>query len=512
MLENHLLSLITLLPLVGTALILAMPGRQVGLIRWTAVLFTGLPLVLCTWLWFGPFDGTIPGMQFVEDVAWIPAFNIHYKLGLDGLSLPLLFLSALIHFIAVFSSWTIQKAPKGYFALLLLLEVGVNGVFVAQDFFLFYVFWEIMLLPMYFLIGIWGGPRREYAAIKFFLYTLFGSVLMLVAMVAIWLKSGGFDSGTFDLVTLQSMAPAWAADMSTFLGMKFTTWIFWFLFIGFAIKIPVFPFHTWLPDAHVEAPTPISVILAGILLKLGAYGMLRINFPLAPDAFHNFAMFIAVLGVINIVYGAYVAMGQTDFKRLVAYSSVSHMGYFLLGVAAISLASRGAGFTALNGAVLQLFTHGTSSAMLFLIVGVVYDRAHHRNLDDFGGLGQRMPYYLGLSTIGIFAGLGLPGMSGFISEAMTLMGSYEAFPVLVIVSTLGILMTAAFLLFALQRVFLGKLPSKYEGFSDISGREAFCMIPFAFLCIAIGIFPTLILDKMAASLQLIQENLLSYLG
>ena len=313
------------------------------------------------------------------------------------------------------------------------------------------------------------------------------------------------ERATFDLRALQLMghqgllAGAPFAGWTIF-GLMFHQWLFIFLFIGFAIKIPVFPFHTWLPDAHVEAPTAISVILAGILLKLGAYGMMRINFPLAPAAFHEFAYAMAILGVINIVYGAFVAMAQTDFKKMVAYSSVSHMGYVLLGMAALTEFG-------MNGAALQLFNHGTSSAMLFLIVGVIYDRAHHRDLNGFGGLMTQMPYYGGLTTLGFFAALGLPGLAGFISEVMTLVGAYETYPVLVIISLIGIIMTAAFLLWTMQRVFLGPLNEKYKTLPDINSREVFCQAPLAFLCVLLGIVPALILSWMSPAVNGLVEFL-----
>jgi NADH-quinone oxidoreductase subunit M len=494
-----LLSLITFFPLLGAVVLLLTPRASKDTLRTIAAATTLVPLLLASKLWMD-FDTTTAAYQFVERIPWISSLGVEYHMGIDGLSVPLVWLTTLLLFLGVVASWGIDKGVKGYMLLLLLLEVGINGVFCSLDLFLFYVFWEVMLLPMYFLIGIWGGPRREYAAIKFFLYTLAGSVLMLLGIVALYLACHDVTATPFSIPLLSEMIRTGQLDGANLIGggalfgWPFLKWIFVFFFIGFAIKVPVPPFHTWLPDAHVEAPTPISMILAGILLKLGCYGVLRINLGMFPNVAPDFATIGAVLGLIAIVYGAFVAMAQTDFKRLVAYSSVSHMGYVLLGASAFTSAG-------LNGAAMQMFTHGTSSALLFLLVGVAYERAHHREIEGFGGLASVAPVYTGVTTLGFFAALGLPGMSGFVSEVLVLIGAWQVRPVLASIAVIGIVVTAAFLLWTLQRVFLGPLNEKYRGFPDVTGREIFTMAPLAFLCVLLGVAPFLLLDWMAPTLE-----------
>jgi NADH-quinone oxidoreductase subunit M len=388
---------------------------------------------------------------------------------------------------------------KGYFALFLLLDTGMMGVFCALDFFLFYIFWEVMLLPMYFLIGIWGGPRREYAAIKFFLYTLFGSVLMLIAMLALYFYN---DPHTFDMTKLWSVQ---YSNDPVFWGLGFQQLVWLALFIGFAIKIPAFPFHTWLPDAHVEAPTAISVILAGVLLKMGTYGILRINFPILPDATLYFApTLLAALGAWNIVYGAFCAMAQQDLKKLVAYSSISHMGYVMLGMA--SFTAQG-----INGAVLQMFNHGTITGMLFLLVGVIYDRAHHREIEGFGGLAAIMPVYTGITALAFFASMGLPGLSGFISEILVLLGTWQKYPILTILGASGVILTAGYLLWTMQRVYLGPPNEKYLKLPEINGREIFTLVPLGVIVIIVGIYPAVVLDMLKATLDQINQIVIPHL-
>jgi NADH-quinone oxidoreductase subunit M len=530
-----ILSWITFLPVLGMLLVLMIPKEQRDAMRWTALFITAIQVVLSMVVVMN-FDKGLAGvnsqegMQFVEKVSWIDIrsvawfgrVHIEYFIGIDGISVTMVLLTALIALVAVVSSWTIEKSVKGYFSMLLLLNTGMMGVFVSLDFFLFYIFWEVMLLPMYFLIGIWGGPRREYAAIKFFLYTLFGSVLMLLAMIALYFSTGvyiGPDGLSYTLAEaarmgweglekvhsfnmLAMMDPASFEPGSLLAGVH-TTWryvAYVALFIGFAIKVPTFPFHTWLPDAHVEAPTPISVILAGVLLKMGTYGMLRISFPMFPDAMVQYSWLLAVIGVISMIYGALVAMAQTDFKKLIAYSSISHMGVVILGMA--SMNTQG-----ITGAVFQMFNHGTITAMLFLIVGVIYDRSHTRGLNEFGGLMNKMPRYAAVMTVAFFAALGLPGLSGFISEAFSLLGAFQTFRTLTIIAAVTIVLTAAYMLWVLQRVFLGTLPEKWKDLTDMDGREMVMLVPLAVIVIFLGIYPSPILDLMNSSINLLSEIL-----
>ncbi len=509
------LSWITFLPVLGMIAVLIIPKENRTAMKWTAVAATFLQLVLAVLIYMNfNYSATginsPEGMQFVEkarwidvqSVAWFGHVRIEYFLGVDGISVPMVILTALISFIAVFASWNIEKALKGYMAMLLLLDTGMMGVFVALDFFLFYVFWELMLLPMYFLIGIWGGPRREYAAIKFFLYTLLGSVLMLLAILALYFSVTMVDPATgeklhtFNMLAMMNPANFEPGSLLAGVGTGMRTLAYLALFIGFAIKVPIFPFHTWLPDAHVEAPTAISVILAGVLLKMGTYGLIRISYPIFPELAQKYAFALAILALINIVYGALCAMAQKDFKKLIAYSSVSHMGIVLLGMAALNTQG-------LMGAVFQMFNHGTITAMLFLIVGVIYDRAHTRDLDAFGGLALTMPKYAGIMTVAFFAALGLPGLSGFVSEAFSFLGAFQVdrLRVVTMVSTLGIILTAAYMLWTLQRVFLGKANEKWASMPDVNGRELFTLVPLAIVVLVLGIYPSFMLNLMTTSVN-----------
>ncbi len=492
MIHDHILSLMIFTPMVGFVLILAAPSKRPTLIKTIALCATIPPLVWAARIYF-QFDRGTSNFQWVEKVPWIDAFNIQYHLGIDGISIPMVLLTALISFICVIASWNIDKYVRGYFSLFLLLDTSMMGVFCALDFFLFFVFWELMLLPMYFLIGVWGGPNKEYAAIKFFLFTLVGSVLMLVVMLIFYFGSMDPQTGghTFDLTLLANQG-----THQSFLQDNVLRWSCYLaLLIGFAVKIPVVPLHTWLPDAHVEAPTAISVILAGILLKMGTYGLLRISYPLLPDMTLAFAPFVAVLGLISIVYGALCAMAQKDLKKLIAYSSISHMGFVVLGMSVFT------NTMAINGAVLQMFNHGTVTAMLFLLVGVVYDRAHHRDIDRLGGLAQNMPIYAAFSGLAFFAALGLPGLSSFISEALVLIGSFPKYKVITIAATTGIVLTAGYFLWTMQRVFLGSLDERNTGLPEINPREIFTLTPLALLVVFLGFYPMPVLKLIGATLE-----------
>ena len=517
-----ILSLITFLPILGMLILLFLPSKAVKMIKISSLIITILQVVLASLLYIN-FNYSAEGInnidsfQFVEKfqwikingASWIGSIKIDYFLGIDGLSMPMILLTSIVCLVAVISSWNITKSIKGYFILFLLLDTGMMGVFVALDFFLFYVFWELMLLPMYFLIGIWGGPRKEYAAIKFFIYTLLGSVLMLLVMIGLYFSvhetlSDGSKVFTFNLLALMNQNNYLADGILSLQNpnnLRFIAYIA--LFIGFAIKIPIFPFHTWLPDAHVEAPTPISVILAGVLLKLGTYGILRISFPIFPEITRELAGWIACFGMINIIYGALVALAQKDFKKLIAYSSVSHMGYVLLGMASLSTIG-------ISGAVLQMFNHGTITAMLFLIVGVLYDRAHTRDIDSFGGLANQMPVYTGFVTVAFFAAIGLPGLSGFISEAFVFLGAFsvQSIRVYTIISTIGILLGAGYMLWTLQRIFFGKLNPNWDSLKDLSIREYFMLIPLSIIILLLGVYPSLLLNLMTVSVNALVNSIL----
>ncbi|WP_462248806.1 complex I subunit 4 family protein [Ekhidna sp.] len=508
---QNILTYIFLLPLLIAFLMLFVSGEKWMLFRRLSLATIGVQFVLSVLMMIN-FDGSISpeswsgAFQFVEKSNWINmsfgsigSLSIEYFIGVDGISMPLVVLSSFVLLIGVVSSWNIKEKAKGYYILYLLLSSSIIGCFISLDFFLFYLCFEFMLLPMFFLIGIWGGKRRAYASIKFFLYTLLGSLFILVVMIALYLSVVDGDANTFSLVQMLdgSYADGSVLDPSSkqlIFGYSARAVAFIFLIIGFGIKLPAVPVHTWLPDAHVEAPTPISVVLAGLLLKVGAYGLFRIAYGIFPDIAVQYASIVAVVGVISILYGGMNALAQRDLKRMVAYSSVSHMGFVLVGLASLTTI----GF---SGAYFHMISHGLISPALFLIAGVIYDRTGNRKMENFSGLASKMPQYTFFMAVFFFAGLGLPGLSGFVGELMVLMGAFGSSQLsywIGISATLGIAVSAAYFLWTIQRMFYGNYfvrdSSWDSNMIDLTSREKLMLIPLALLVIALGIFPRLILD------------------
>ncbi len=500
--QSHLLSWIAFTPLIGVLAVLATPQRSVAWIRTLSLVATFVPLALASWMYIEAFRSGSVGYMFVERTDWIRAIRAEYYIGIDGLSLALVWLTTLLLFIAVLASFSVARAGKAYFALLLLLEVGIIGAFLSLDCFLFYVFWELLLLPLHFLIGIWGGARREHAATKLLAYSIAGSVLLLVAMIALRL-----DAGTFSIPTLVELARSGKLigqnlpGGGELLGMTFRTWCFWFLVLGFAIKLPLVPLHTWLADAQAEAPTPIAMIMVGVVIKLGAFALLRACFPILPDSFREFAFPLGTLGVIGIVYGAVVALAQSDFKRVIACSAVSQMGFVLLGTAAMTQSGA-------SGAALQLFNHGASAAALTLMAGVLFERVQRPELGRSFGSRKAAPRTWALGTIAVFASVGLPII---VSQVLTLLGAFESadprFKPLAIVAGVGALSGGAAMIWTWKRMFFGPLHPESAQITDISAREIACQVPLLAVCLAVGAFPFLLLVPLGPSVKQLLELL-----
>jgi NADH-quinone oxidoreductase subunit M len=493
----YLLSLITYLPAAGALLLWLLPSTQERFIRWFSFLLSLLVFLLSLALIAG-FDPASHTMQFEERLGWISfsGMGIFHHLGVDGLSLFLVLLTTFLSPIAILSSFTaVQEKTRSYYALLLLLETGMIGVFLAIDMVLFYVFWEVMLIPMYLLIGIWGGHNRVYAAVKFILYTMAGSLLMLVGIIYLHNIAG---SGGFNLIAITNQLRAGQPVLST----TQEQWLFLAFFLAFAIKVPLFPFHTWLPDAHVEAPTAGSVLLAGVLLKMGAYGMLRFCLPMFPHAAVTFAPYISALAVIGIIYGALVSMVQPDLKKLVAYSSVSHLGFVVLGIFAFNMQG-------IEGASYQMLNHGLSTGALFLLVGMIYERRHTRLIEDFGGLAHQMPIYAMVFMIITLSSIGLPGLNGFVGEFLILLGTFAAGKTLfTALAVTGVIFSAVYMLWMYQRVFLGELNrDENRRLPDLNGRELACLLPIIIMIVWMGLYSSTFLRRMDASVaHLIQQG------
>jgi len=530
----NVLTLLIFIPLLFGLIIAVMPSKYRSSFKFITLAATLVQLGIAVWIYIhfqnGPAFGGVmheDEFQFAQKLPWINLnlgtmgkMQIDYFVGIDGISVTLLVMTSFILVIAALSSWEIKSNLKGFFVLFLILDMAVLGVFCSLDFFLFYIFYELMLLPLYFLIGMWGGARREYAAIKFFLYTLFGSVFMLLVMIGLYLsvKDPATGAHTFNMV--QMMNPANYPHDSIFsvyndlriFGVPARTLGFVVLFIAFAIKVPVFPLHTWLPDAHVEAPTPVSIILAGILLKIGGYGIIRVCVSIFPDVAYFGAFWLGLLGVISILYGALNALAQRDLKRMIAYSSVSQMGFVLLGIASQSAEG-------ISGAVMQMVSHGFLATMLFFLAGVVYNRVHDRDIYNFKGLGSLMPKYTIFIMIAFFASLGLPGFSAFIGEAFSLMGVFKSpstnglvpYWVAALGAT-GILLSAAYFLWTLQRMFFGQLTLKggevwKTALTDLNPREIITLLPLAALVLILGLMPSLVFSKINESVLLLVQFL-----
>ncbi len=492
-LNSHLLSLILFIPTVSAVVVLLLPKDEVKLLRWFAFAASLIPFVLSIYLWI-QFKPDAAGFQFQEQYTWYVAIGSSLHLGLDGLSLTMVLLTTLLTPLSLLASFSVSDRVKPYLMLFLFLETGMLGVFMALDLLIFFVFWEIGLVPMYFLINQWGSDNRNYASIKFMIYTMGGSLGLLLGIQLL-----GALFGTFDLATIIAK---WTSAQGSLLGFPIATVkdvVFWGFVIAFAVKVPIWPFHTWLPDAHTEAPTAGSMILAGVLLKLGAYGFLRLVLPLYPDQAKAYAPALALLATAAIVFGAFASYAQKDFKRLVAYSSVNHMGFVILGIAAAALASGTADARiAMNGAILQMFNHGLSAAGMFFLVGVIYERTHTRNLDEFGGLFPLVPIYGGILLFTSMASLGLPGLNGFVSEFLVVRGSYPLLTPYTAISMLGLLFTGAYILKGLTKVLHGPLNEHWahgeHKLTEISTREIIVMAPLMALILVIGVWPAWILD------------------
>lgn len=486
-----MLTLIILWPLAGVLAIVALPGQRQGLAKWIAALVAAAVLGVVIYL-VVDYDRQAGGLQYVESATWIDSglttFKLQYLVGVDGLSLPLIFLTAFLTLVAVLISWRIDLRPKEYYAWLLVLEASLLGVFSALDLVLFFLFWEIELVPMYFLISIWGSGNRIYSAWKYVLYTFSGSAFMLVGILAL-----GFTAGSFDMRELgrlgpihDAVIPAWA--------------IFALIIAAFLIKLPIVPFHTWLPDAHTDAPTAVSVILAGVLLKMGGYGILRLSFSIMPDVANDASVWLGIIAAISIIYGALMTLMQTDLKRLVAYSSVSHMGYVLLGASSL-------GVVGFQGAAMQMFTHGLITGMLFVLVGMVYDRAHTRAIPELSGLAHRMPFVTVMMMVAGLASLGLPALAGFVSEVTVFLGTFDKYEALTITGVVGIAFAAGYILWTVQRVFWGEADPRWAELPDATAWwERAPLLAMSLLIVAVGVYPKVIMDLFETGVRPIAER------